>query len=264
MKLLKILGLSVALVAMVQAADDLEKNLVALIKDKIKEDAVIVKTEPLKSVPGIKLVIVEIKGKGDRFPALTSDKGDLFIGYNPRGIFSDNDGFNKQMETTMKELQGYMQELQTKREAEKIPKLKELFKSLPEDQWITVNGTDKKKKTKYIISDPECPYCRKELGNIDKLLEQYNVKMAIAPVHKRPAFIKGQLIYDEAKKAKTTEAKVAVIKKYFDSKYTLTEAQQKIEPKTVDAVAQTVFKSGLVRGVPFCFEPDTGKVGCGM
>ena len=41
-------------------------------------------------------------------------------------------------------------------------KLGELIKSIPKDNIISI-GNDKNKETKYLFTDPDCPYCRQDL-----------------------------------------------------------------------------------------------------
>lgn len=261
-RLVALISAALFSISLLQAKDDLQTNLSNLIKERVKSEIKIADSKSIKSMPGFKLVVVEVVKNGDRFPVIASDKGDFAMSYNPNGYLTSNDEFKKATDSMMKDLQAYMEKLQTKRDQEKVPKLKELFSSLPKETVIDIKG--KGKATKYIVSDPECPYCRKELANIEKVLEKYNLKFIISPVHKKPAFIKGQMIYDQAKKAKNSEEIIKIMRKYFDANYQLTAQEQKVEPETVNKASGLIFQSGLVRGVPFCFEPDTGKVGCGM
>lgn len=263
-KFVALLGAVFLSVTLLQAKDDLQGNLSNLLKDRVKSEIKISSTKTIKTMPGFKLVVVELLSNGDRFPVIASDKGDFAMSYNPNAFLSNNEEFNKVGDAMMKELQSYMQELQAKRDKEKIPKFKELFSSLPKDTIIDIKGKGKGKAVKYVVTDPECPYCRKEMGNIEKVLEKYNLKMVMAPVHKKPAFIKSQLIYNEAKKAKEGKEIVGILKKYYSPNYQLTAEDQKTDTHTVDEAAKAIFSSGLIRGVPFCFDPETGKVGCGI
>lgn len=116
----------------------------------------------------------------------------------------------------IKEKKSYRQELQMKL----FEKTAETFQNdaLPvlkkEEKFIQVG--DIKKPLLYIFSDPECPYCRQHLANIDKDLQDYQLKIILTPVHGRSAFEKAALIYKESKNAKDDTAKITILKKYFD------------------------------------------------
>lgn len=116
----------------------------------------------------------------------------------------------------VKEKKSYRQEFQMKLfekaaqafQKDALPILKK------EEKFIQIG--DAKKPLLYIFSDPECPYCRQHLANIDKDLQDYQLKIILTPVHGRSAFEKAALIYKESKNAKDDTAKIAILKKYFD------------------------------------------------
>jgi thiol:disulfide interchange protein DsbC len=79
-------------------------------------------------------------------------------------------------------------------------KLGELIKSMPKDSIISI-GNDKNKETKYLFTDPDCPYCRQDLELIEAKLKNTNLKIILAPVsnHGIPAIKKSIAILNEAK-----------------------------------------------------------------
>lgn len=74
---------------------------------------------------------------------------------------------------------------------------------------------DTSKPEIYVFSDPECPFCRKHLKDIDKILEKNRVNFVFVSVHGKSAFEKIALIYKETKKAKGDIEKLNIIRKYY-------------------------------------------------
>lgn len=88
-------------------------------------------------------------------------------------------------------------------------------KAVAEKEKMVIKLGDKNKPAIYVFTDPECPYCREHLKNIDEDLKQYQVNFIITPVHGKSAFEKSALIYKETKKAKNDKEKIAIMNKYF-------------------------------------------------
>ena len=113
---------------------------------------------------------------------------------------------------------------------------------------IIAIGHDPKKETLIIFSDPECPFCKKELSGIENTLKKYNIKMILTPVHETSALKKSFLIYKNARKAKTDKEKIKIIRKYFNSD--LNEKVSKEETASIDKLRKKYFKAGI-NGTPY-------------
>lgn len=224
-------------------AGGFEDNLKDLIKDKMKINVLIVDSTPVKGIKGLRIVTFEDTAKKQRFPMLTDIQGKTVISF--QGFVSEN----KETENSLSSAFAKIQEYNEKGKNEQLDKL---FASIPEKNMITLSNG--KKRTLYVVSDPECPYCRKELEEIEKRLEEANLKIIIAPVHGKSSYIKGELIYEAAKRAKSNKEIIAAMKKYFDKGYKLTAPEEKVDPKIIQENAQIVFSTGLIRGVPFIHE----------
>ena len=109
-------------------------------------------------------------------------------------------------------------------------------------------GHDPKKETLVVFSDPECPFCKKELKNIDKILKKYNIKMILTPVHEKSALDKSYLIYKNVAKAKTDAQKIKIIKKYFNTD--LSEKVDDKDIKAIDKLRNKYFQAGI-NGTPY-------------
>jgi len=124
-----------------------------------------------------------------------------------------------------------------------IKELSNLYKK-EDKQNILVLGNDPKKETSIIFTDPECPFCKRELTKIDKKLKTHNLRLIFTPVHGKSSLEKSVLIYKQTKAAKTVEEKIKIIKKYFNS-----EVDEKVTDEEVARVEKTrkkYFGAGLI------------------
>ena len=112
---------------------------------------------------------------------------------------------------------------------------------------ITI-GHDKNKETLVIFSDPECPFCKKELDNIENTLKKYNIKMIFTPVHEKSALEKSYAIYRDTKKAKNDAQKIKIIRKYFNSDLNEKISDENI--KKIDLLRKKYFDAGI-NGTPY-------------
>lgn len=242
MGLITRIGLGVALSAAVLLAGKFETSVESLLKKDVGVDTKVVKSIDVGD--GLKFLVMEVKDSGMQMPIFSSSDGSTLFGFT-QDLFTDN---TKVKETIGKELQAMM----AHNEKAKAKEAMSLYKKIPKENIISID--EGKPKTLVIISDPECPYCRKELSHIDERLKDANIQMIIAPVHGKSAFIKGDLIYDAMKKAKNNKEKVAILQKYFSPGYKLSSKEEAMTPKMTQKNADIVFSSGIVKGVPFVFE----------
>lgn len=119
-----------------------------------------------------------------------------------------------------------------------------------ETQIITL-GEDKKAKI-YVFSDPECPFCRQHLNNIEQELQNYQINFVLTTVHGENAFKKVAQIYTEAKNAKSDKAKIAILRKYYDEKAPTPKVRQEAFNEAV-ALYEKYAQMGL-RSVPVFIE----------
>lgn len=119
-----------------------------------------------------------------------------------------------------------------------------------ETQIITL-GEDKKAKI-YVFSDPECPFCRQHLNNIEQELQNYQINFVLTTVHGENAFKKVAQIYTEAKNAKSDKAKIAILRKYYDEKAPTPKVRQEAFNEAV-ALYEKYARMGL-RSVPVFIE----------
>ncbi len=195
----------------------------------------VVKAEKLKELPNFELVTIKMSdGANDQIVRMFHQDGVLL----PEII-------------NLKTKKMMLKEIEKK---ESLGVLKKLYKDEKKSNIISI-GNDPKKETMVVFTDPECPFCRKELGNIENRLKEVNVKMILTPVHGRSAFVKSYLMYKETKKAKNDSQKIAIMKKYYDPKVDISKA--KVDDKEIQKLLKLKDKymsSGAFKGVPAIFK----------
>jgi len=134
--------------------------------------------------------------------------------------------------------------------------LKIALKSEKNENFVYLG--DKKKPLITIFSDPECPYCRKEIAKLAKILEKNSVRMIFTPVHRRTSLAKSHLIYKITKTQKTDAEKVATIQKYFDKNVKMDVNVTNAEVKVIENLRKKYFSMGL-KGVPFIIKESGEK-----
>ena len=132
--------------------------------------------------------------------------------------------------------------------------LGKLIKTMPKNSIISI-GNDKNKETKYLFTDPDCPYCRQDLELIENKLKNSNLKIILSPVssHGIAAIKKSIAILNETKNLNDDTSKIKILRSYFSSD---AKIPQNISDKKVDeykAQVDKIFDTGAVRGVPAIF-----------
>ncbi|MEZ7933802.1 MAG: thioredoxin fold domain-containing protein [Sulfurospirillum sp.] len=133
--------------------------------------------------------------------------------------------------------------------AELQKKLSALYKKEEKKNIVTL-GNDPKKDTLVVFTDPECPYCRQELAQIEQRLTTNNLKLVFTPVHERSSLEKSVLIYNETAKVKSDAEKIKILKKYYDENVKYEQKVSDAEVARIDELKTKYFGAGI-KGVPF-------------
>ena len=196
------------------------------------DSSVKVKVADRRKVAGdIEAVVVKLSKDGNSQDEIVFTKGDF--------IFPDV--------IDLKEQKSYLAEVKKEVIAKGISKI---YKD--EDKAnIIVLGSDPKKPTIIMFSDPECPYCRAELAKIETTLKDSNVEIVLTPVHDISSLQKSSLIYKDAKAAKSDSDKVKILRKYYAEDYNVDDKSvSKEDVAKIDNLRKKYFAAG-VRSVPF-------------
>lgn len=247
MKLLPVaLASSLALSSLLAGA--FEDNLQSLLQAKTGMSVKVVKSYPLEGLKELKFVAVESVASAQRFPVFASADGKNVIGFS--NLFFTQSNKNDEL------IQNALKEIQNFNESAKSKKLTEIFNSLPKERYISLKSSKSDAKTIFVVTDPECPYCRNEMKLIDEKLKENHINIVLAPVGARTSFVKSQIAMDKAKEAKNDKQKIAILKEIYSENYKIPENLRQQPTPLIEENAKAIFSSGLIRGVPFIFEME--------
>lgn len=190
-------------------------------------------TNELKDASPIKVHVFELSDKsGQKVREIAFSHGDY--------IFAEM--FN------MKSKESLKQKIETQ---EVIKTIKPLL-SKEDPKNIVQLGSDRKKETMVVFTDPECPYCRAELKKVEELLKTYNLKFVFTSVHEESAVKKIAYILDEVTPKMTGAQKIAVLRKHYDERALAETVVPQNRIDELNALKAKYFATGI-KGVPFIF-----------
>ncbi|MBZ7990936.1 MULTISPECIES: thioredoxin fold domain-containing protein [unclassified Campylobacter] len=135
-----------------------------------------------------------------------------------------------------------------KKEKEKQEKLSLLLTDfVKENPDMIINlGKQNSNTAMVVFSDPDCPYCREHLKNIEEDLKKTNIKFVLTPLpmHEN-ALDKSLNIFDEIKTAKTDEEKIAILRKYYQDGVEHKKIDQDRKNEYAKKVDEKVFNMGV-------------------
>lgn len=191
----------------------------------------VVKSEKIKELPKYELVTIKLSdgSRGQELRMFTRD--DMLF---PEII-------------DLKSKKSMNEELEKRAQAKA---LKDVYKKEDKANIIPI-GNDPKKETIVIFTDPECPYCRNELKNIETRLKSANLKLILTPVHGKSSLEKSVLIYEHMKNAKNDKDKIAIMNKYYATDVNITG--EKVTDKQVAQMEdfRRKYLASAIKGVPF-------------
>lgn len=222
-----------------------EENFKISVKKLAEIDAEVQLKKPLKSFKNQYFVIGRTQS-GEIFPVIVSQDGNYFV------------ALNSMMNLNKEDSQMIMEELYKAGEAKEkqdAEVLNALFASFNAKDFIFLKGTSDNLPTKIVVTDPDCPYCRKHLEEIESELKEANLKLIFAPIHKKEAFIKAQLAMNQTSKLKTedTKGKIKILRKFYQD-IKLSKKEMETDITQVRKNTDKIFASKIIKGVPFVFE----------
>lgn len=234
------------------ANTDFNKTLSDTLENGLDEKKIvkILSVDDLKTLNGFKFVITDIN---DELVALfvSSDGKNAF---NLSNIALINDENDKKL------INDKIENFKEKQKAKQEKIAYEIIKTIPKERFIHINSFDKNNKfITYMITDPECPYCIKEMSKIVKWLRNANVKIIFAPVHGKSAYTKSAIMLKEASKIDPDNQQeiIKILDKYYDMDVNVTDNDATDDERSaILDDAKKIFSKGVVKGVPFSFTVD--------
>lgn len=227
-------------------AQQANKNLEDAIKSTTGFNVKVVNMTKLKSLSDVYVAILQDEQK-QAFPLFTTKDGKSFWALTQFYKFSNEEDNNL--------IISKIAEIEKINNAPKNEAIEEMLNSFSKEDFVMLSSKTKTDKLLTIVTDPDCPYCKEELKRLKSHLDTSNVRLVFAVVHDKKAFVKAQLILNETKNidAKDTDKIIAVVEKYYKN-INLTDKQMKTDIKNVEKTTNSLFSSGLIRGVPYIHE----------
>ena len=204
--------------------------------DSKKIPAKVISTQDLGH--NLRAVILEHTQNSEQILLFSSSDGAVLFNIG-EFMWSGDNAFLSKLERTRAEFE----KTQKARVDSKALKFFESHK----DQVISFKAKKSTTNTLYIISDPMCPYCLKELENLPKRLESSNVKMLVVGFLSEDSLKKASEILSQ--KSNDESKNLALLKKIYDKNYKPKDSQN---PKVLE-ISKAVAQAG-VHSVPYLIE----------
>lgn len=238
----KIIALFFVLAGLVFANQAFLDKVTTYVSEKTGQKIIAIESYDLKSTPNIKFVILEDNVNKTKIPVFITSDAQIILGLSNVMIPSNNQDLE------------LIQDVYKKIEGIKDPDPKALdkfFSSLKQTRYITLKSTAKNpKKTIYMVSDPRCPGCRKELGEIENKLKEGDVKILLVAFLGEESANKASVIYERLIGIKDNAKKLKILREVYNPDYKLSPKDKKLSTKEVMENNEDVAKVGI-QGVPF-------------
>lgn len=240
----KIALLSLALSSLIFGDDQSYKDKISkLVSEKTQREINVKNVFPLDGSKDLKVAILYDKKDKAEIAVLATQDGNIIVGLS--------NIFLSKSEKDLAVLADAYQATQPKVASPDPKVLDKFFSSIPEDRMITFTSTNKDaKQTYYIVSDPRCPACQKELNNLETKLQTGNVKMVLVSFLGEESAYKAKLIYSKLAQVKDNTIKLKIMKEIYSPDYRLMPKDKKQDIKIVEQNSQDAIKAG-VQSVPF-------------
>lgn len=225
-------------------ADSFANTLRATIKSNTKQDVLILKIQDLKSSPEVKLVLIQAGGM--KVPIFASKDGKVIMGVS-NVFFASDSGDVASVSNAIK---------QNTNEKPDDTNVKELFKRLGKDEFIILQSSNpNEKKITYIVSDPSCSGCQKELSKIEDRLKDSHVYMLLVGFVGQDSPIKSSMLRDRLLNVKDNATKLKILREVYTPQYKIPANYMNIDIKDIMKINQRVVEAGI-KSVPFVYEMD--------
>ena len=224
-------------------AASFEDNLTKLIEKQTQTKVKIISQSNLKASKNLKFVIVEIPDTTQRIPFFATKNGDMVIIY-AEPFFANAKADEELVAKKIAELQEYNEGAQKRA-------VGNLIKQLKPEQFITLKSKAKDAPTTFIIADPNCGYCKEEFRKIDERLKTQNVNVVLVGILGEDSLKKSASVVSKIKSADSEKTKLNALKEVFSNSF---KAPKSIDTTAVKNTSDFLFKSGVIRGVPYIYE----------
>ncbi len=237
-----------------------------LTHQKVKVDSInIIASDKISDIKDLHIAIGTIKGSTKPFLLLYNKKviifGNMIDRTNGRSIFEE---FIKKHKKQIKQAL-YKQNMDKKKsEVSNYKKLISLLKTKYKDLVIAIKGNNSKGKTVYLITDPNCPFCKVyEKRGLPKIIKSAK-EVKIVPIYlnirgHETSPLKSSWLILEAKKSKGKDI-LNLLRRASDPKDIDYKKVDKKDAKKMIEKMRELIRSGLINGTPSVFDQDGNPI----
>ncbi|AFI04613.1 thiol:disulfide interchange protein DsbC [Helicobacter cetorum] len=237
----------------------MQSNLKKVVEKQTGKKINVLELKTLKSTSEFKIAVVEDPDTKYHIPLLVSKDGNLVVGLSNL-FFSSKDSDVQMVNELNQKIQSFNVAQQNS------GKLNAIFEEIPSDYVIEFPSSDVKNRDKilYIVSDPMCPHCQKELTKLREHLKENTIRMVIvgwlgANSAKKAAIIQEEMTQARARGA-NIEDKISIIEKVYSTQYDINAQKEPAGMRTkVETITKKIFDSGVIKYVPFLYEYKAKK-----
>lgn len=220
-----------------------ENKLVALIKQRTSQDVKVLSVQNLKSSESLKLVIVQT---GDL-------KVPLFVTSDASLVFGATNVFFSQDLTDSADVANFIKQTQNNNQKADGKEIAKLFQSLQDHEMVKLTASTQSSKITYIVADPNCPSCQKEIQNLQKRLKDSNVYVVLVGFLGKDSALKSSMLRVRLAELPDTQTKIALLQEVFKKGYELPQKYQNDDFSDIMNLSERVSAAGI-RSVPYVYE----------
>ncbi len=225
------------------SAASFEQNLTNLIEKQTQTSIKIVSQSDLKSSKDLKFVVIEIANNAQRIPLFATKSGETIIGLS--NVFFTNAKADEEL------IAQKVAEIESHNENSQSIAAGALIKQLKDSQYIALKSSAKNAPTTFIIADPNCGYCKEEFRKIDDRLKTQNVNIVMVGILGEDSLKKAASVMSKVKSSDKEKTKLNALKEVFLNNF---KAPKTIDTTAIKETSDFLFKSGVIRGVPYIYE----------
>ena len=238
----KILFCTSCIVSLVFSAS-FEDAIKKLIEEQTGTEINVVKTQSFKDNKNLMIAVVEIADNYQQLPIVATKDGSMVIGLS--NIFFTSSSEDENI------VKGVVDEMNENNKDSQQKAASSIIKELKADQYISIKSSAKNAKTYFIISDPNCGYCREELKNIHEKLKTHNVNMVPVGMLGEDSAKKSAYIFSKVSSSMSNKDKIKLFEEVYSNKF---KAPKDIDTSKISDTTKSIFSTGIINGVPFIYE----------
>lgn len=159
-------------------------------------------------------------------------------------------------EKNIEKVRKLYQKVSAEQETKTSKSLYNISKIVPETEKIILKSLSPSGKI-IMLTDPECPYCLKEIEKLTNYLQEYDVELIFTPVHQKTAFIKSKFLLREIKKLqeekKSNAEIIELLNLIYTNGYSIPNEFTQEDIDSIETYKRIIFNETGIKAVPTMF-----------